>query len=109
MDGTLPTVFEMLQYFKTILTSVESLWSSIQDEVYLTITELDSKYVQGMNQQLLKTSGADVLPSKRKVRKTLRGVASTPPPPPLYVQGFQVVSNRDTTKSSNRNISELQF
>lgn len=25
MDGTLPTVFEMLQYFKTILTSVESL------------------------------------------------------------------------------------
>ena len=61
-----------------------------------------------MNQQLLKTSGADVLPSKRKVRKTLRDVASTPPPP-LYVQGFQVVSNRDTTKSSNRNISELQF
>ena len=61
-----------------------------------------------MNQQLLKTSGADVLPSKRKVRKTLRGVASTPPPP-LYVQGFQVVSNRDTTKSSNQNISELQF
>ena len=108
MDGTLPTVFEMLQYFKTILTSVESLWSSIQDEVYLTITELDSKYVQGMNQQLLKTSGADVLPSKRKLRKTLRGVASTPPPP-LYVQGFQVVSNRDTTKSSNQNISELQF
>ena len=25
MDGTLPTVFEMLQYFETILTSVESL------------------------------------------------------------------------------------
>ena len=36
MDGTLPTVFEMLQYFETILTSVESLWSSMQDEVYLT-------------------------------------------------------------------------
>lgn len=25
MDGTLPTVFEMLQYFETILSSVESL------------------------------------------------------------------------------------
>ena len=25
MDGTLPTVFEMLQYFEKILTSVESL------------------------------------------------------------------------------------
>ena len=25
MDGTLPTVFEMLQFFKTVLTSVESL------------------------------------------------------------------------------------
>ena len=25
IHGTLPTVFEMLQYFKTILTSVESL------------------------------------------------------------------------------------
>ena len=25
MDGTFLTVFEMLQYFKTILTSVESL------------------------------------------------------------------------------------
>ena len=25
MDGTLPTVFEMLQYFEMILTSVESL------------------------------------------------------------------------------------
>ena len=35
MDGTLHTVFEMLQYFETILTSVEILWSSIQDEVYL--------------------------------------------------------------------------
>ena len=25
MDGTLPTVFEMLQYFEKILTSVENL------------------------------------------------------------------------------------
>ena len=74
------------------------------------ITELDSKCARGMNEQLLKTPGADVLSSKRKVRKTSGGVSSTPlPPPPLCVRGFQVVSNRDTTKSSNRNISELQF
>ena len=30
----LPRVFDMLQYFETILPSVESLWSSQQDEVY---------------------------------------------------------------------------
>ena len=30
----LPGVFDMLQYFKTILPLVESLWSSEQDEVY---------------------------------------------------------------------------
>ena len=30
----LPSVFEMLQYFVTILPSVESLSSSLQDEVY---------------------------------------------------------------------------
>ena len=35
-----------------------------------------------MNKQLLKTSGADVLSSRKKLRKTLWGVASTPPPPP---------------------------
>ena len=30
----LPRVFDNLQYFKTILPSVESLWSTQQDEVY---------------------------------------------------------------------------
>ena len=29
-----PRVFDMLQYFETILPSVESLWYSLQDEVY---------------------------------------------------------------------------
>ena len=29
-----PRDFDMLQYFETILPSVESLWSSLQDEVY---------------------------------------------------------------------------
>ena len=31
----LPRVFDMLQYFDTISPSVESLWSSLQDEVYI--------------------------------------------------------------------------
>ena len=34
VNGSLPCVFYMLQYFETILPSVESLWSSLQDEVY---------------------------------------------------------------------------
>ena len=29
-----PSSFDTLQYFETILPSVESLWSSQQDEVY---------------------------------------------------------------------------
>ena len=29
-----PRGFDTLQYFETILTSEESLWSSLQDEVY---------------------------------------------------------------------------
>ena len=29
-----PWVFDMFQYFETILPSVESLWYSLQDEVY---------------------------------------------------------------------------
>ena len=39
----------------------------------MTITELVSKSAQGMNEQLLKTSGADVLSSRKNLRKTLRG------------------------------------
>ena len=35
-----------------------------------------------MNEQLLKTSGADVLSSRKKLRKTFLGVASTAPAPP---------------------------
>ena len=34
MDPPPPWVFDMLQYFKTILPSVESLLSPLQDEVY---------------------------------------------------------------------------
>ena len=43
-----------------------------------------------MNEQLLKTSGADVLSSRGKLRKTLAGMAPPlpPTPTPLYVQGL---------------------
>ena len=36
VDGSppVPRVFDMLQYFEKILPSVESLWSSLKDEVY---------------------------------------------------------------------------
>ena len=34
-----------------------------------------------MNEQLLKTPGADVLSSRKKSPKNLKGGASTPPPP----------------------------
>ena len=33
----LPRVFDTLQYFETILPSAESLWSSLQDEVYFMV------------------------------------------------------------------------
>ena len=33
VDGP-PWLFDMLQYFEMVLPSVESLWSSLQDEVY---------------------------------------------------------------------------
>ena len=49
----------------------------------MEITELDSKCVRGMNEQLLKTSCTDVLSSRRKLRKTL-GI----PPPPLVRPRF---------------------
>ena len=44
-----------------------------------------------MNEQLVKTSGANLLSSKRKVRKALGGVASTPPPlHPCMSEGFKL-------------------
>ena len=50
--------------------------------IELTITELNSKCARGMNEQLLKKSGADhdVLSSRRKLRKTLGvGIHNLPP------------------------------
>ena len=47
-------------------------------------TELVSKFARGMKEQLLKTSGADVLSSGKKTQKNLREGwhPFTPPPPP---------------------------
>ena len=41
-----------------------------------------------MKEQLLKTSGADVSSSRKKLRKTLGGGGGWNPPPPLYVRGL---------------------
>ena len=41
---------------------------------------------EGMKEQLLKTSGADVLCSRKKLRKTLCGGIHPPPPPPPLVR-----------------------
>ena len=43
-----------------------------------------------MNKKLLRTSGADVLSSRKKLKKKLTGVVSTPPPKPLYVRGLRM-------------------
>ena len=34
MEPSLYRLFDVLQYFETVLPSVESLWSSLQGEVY---------------------------------------------------------------------------
>ena len=44
-----------------------------------------------MNEKLLKTSGTEVLSSRKKLRKTLWGVASIPPPPSCASEGKEVV------------------
>ena len=53
-----------------------------------------------MNEQLLKTLGANVLSSRKKLRKTLWGVTFTPTPhpPTLYVQGLK---NRKILKTED--------
>ena len=47
VDGSPPWVFDMLQYFETILPSVESLWSSLQDKA--TILDFIKNYKSGKN------------------------------------------------------------
>ena len=56
-----------------------------------TITaRLDSKCARGMNKPLLKTSGADALPSMKKIRKTLGRGGCHSPPTSFYVQGLSL-------------------
>ena len=56
------------------------------------ITKLVSKCAAGINEQQLKTSGFDVLSSREKLKKLLRGATSPPPPlllpPLLYARGL---------------------
>ena len=52
----------------------------------LTITKLVSKRARGMNKQLPKTSGTDVLSSKKKLRKILWREGGIPTP--FYVSGL---------------------
>ena len=55
----------------------------------MIITELFSKCVRGINEHLLKTSGADVLSSWKNPRKPKGGWHPPPPPHPLYVRGLK--------------------
>ena len=65
-----------------------------------------------MNEQLLKRSGANVLSSRKKLRKTFWWVAFTPPLPPpppthptLYVQGLK---NKKILKTDDEEKNCLQ-
>ena len=59
---------------------------------YLITIANDHHDGQGLKEQLLKMSRADVLSSTKTLRKTLRGVASTPPPPPLVRPRVKAIS-----------------
>ena len=57
----------------------------------MTIPNLVSKSARGMNEHLLKTSGADVLsPREKKKKKKKKNPIKGwyPPPPALYVRGL---------------------
>ena len=82
-----PWVFDMLQYFETILPSVESLSSSLQDEVYF----MGGGAAGGLwRHQTLSPSW--ILSRIRNQVKTfsihlMEGATPPPPPPlPLYVR-----------------------
>ena len=69
------------------VTSTCYLWRHISQPWQLSITKLVLKSARGMNEQVLKTWGADVLSSRKKLRKTSWG-SGIHPPPPLYVRGL---------------------
>ena len=54
---------------------------------YLVTIATDTKCAGGMNEQLLKTSGTDVLSSRKKLRKTLSEGGGGHPYPPCTSEG----------------------
>ena len=58
-----------------------------------------------MNEQLLKTSGADVLSSRKKLWKTLLGGGNPAPLPPLFVRPRVIKVNRNVYKSTGKSAS----
>ena len=64
-----------------------------------------------MNEQLLKTSGADVLSYRNKTQKKLQGSdihASPPLPPTLYVRGLKDTKSRFVSFENNCLPTQLQ-
>ena len=71
-------------YFNPRMARPLLLMTSFLVSIELTITELVSKSAQAMNKQLLKTSGADVLCSRKKKNSETAyrpggGIHSSPP------------------------------
>ena len=63
-----------------------------------------------MNEQLLKTSGADVLSYRNKTQKKLQGsgIHAPPPPPTLYVRGLKDTKSRFVSFENNCLTTQLQ-
>ena len=59
-----------------------------------------------MNEQPLKTSRADVLSTRKKLGKTLWGVASTPPPPLPCTSEGKIMNRRHTSLLTGRGRGE---
>ena len=60
-----------------IISRIYSNWPSLN---------LSQNACEGKNEKLLKTSGADVLSSRKKTKKNLREIGGGTPPPHLYVR-----------------------
>ena len=72
----------------------------------VTVETDDSKSARGMNEQLLRTSSADVLSSRKQTEKNLRRVAPPPPPPRPLVRP-RVESS--CSKNSLEKVSILKY
>ena len=72
----LPTMFAIMAAIMTMRNGIFFVFYMKNNTSIST-----SKCAPGMDKQILKTSGADVLSSRKKLRKTLGGLAS----PRLYI------------------------